>query len=536
MSKRKLIELDNNFISSKNIKNYLLKDPILDYLEIYGNETKNDFVEFIKKKGLEFERDVMEKFPCEYIKANEDSFHKIILLLKKKTPVIYQGVLYNYKNETFGYPDLIIRGDYLNKYFNENENPDNYYIIDIKYSSIYLSSDKSYILNSGLFPYYKCQLLLYTLALNEILNQNVTKSFILGKRIISTSKGNKMIYKNEKFNKLCTINYSKIDYICYQNLNKAIEWNKKLRKNGNKWSLLPIPSVIELYPNMSNKLDLQWHSEKKKIAIEIKELTNIIYVGPKERDFAFKKNIYSYDNINCSAANLNIKGKRAIIVDNIIKINNGEDIILPKKIKSNYWRVTNDKYFEFYLDYETTTDFIDNIYIFMIGLGFILNNKWVFKSFILKKKENGEKELFDEFWEYINNLLKVNNKKEALFIHWTSAEPLAYNNIKKKLNIPDKNFLDLYQVFINEPIVIKGAFNYSLKSIANAMYHNELISTLWDSNSQCSNGLNALFLAYEMYNSSDIELNNEKLKDIRYYNEVDCKVLYEILEYIRKYH
>ena len=61
----------------------------------------------------------------------------------------------------------------------------------------------------------------------------------------------------------------------------------------------------------------------------------------------------------------------------IISINSTDcvDLIRPNKI--NYssidWRKLPDNQMEFYLDYETTTDFIDLNFIFMIGVGYIDN-------------------------------------------------------------------------------------------------------------------------------------------------------------------
>jgi hypothetical protein len=555
MLKRKFSEIKNNniFVCPSDIKNYIMKDPLIDYLHLYyKNEfskffpnnqefCKSEFEIFIKQKGIEYEKNIMDSFPCEFTKVNgpvsKKSFSETLKLLKLKVPVIYQGVLYNDTNNTYGCPDLIIRGDYLNKYYNKNEDINSYYIIDIKFSTIYLSSDESYILNSGLLPYYKSQLLLYTIAINNILKQNISKAYILGKRTVSSSKGIKII--NTTNNILSAVNYNKQDNIYYKKLNDAIEWIIKLKTEGSKWKLLPKPSVHELYPNMTNKYNIKWLNIKKYISNELKDLTNIIYVGPKERDHAFSKNIYSYDDRNCNSKTLNLNGKKGEIVDNILKINSKQTnyIILPNKIKSNHWRNIKRNQFEFYIDYETTSNFSDEPFIFMIGVGYVLNNLWIFKTFILDTELDAHKILFKNFWEYIKNILIINKKKEAIFIHWTPAEPSTYNNIKEKLNIQDKHFMDLYKVFIQDNIVIKGAYNYSLKTIARAMFNNNLIKTCWKDDTKCNNGLDALLLAHNIYfDNKKSSINKEDFNDIIYYNEIDCKVLYEIINYLRINH
>ena len=93
-------------------------------------------------------------------------------------------------------------------------------------------------------------------------------------------------------------------------------------------------------------------------------------------------------------------------------------------------------------------------------------------------------------------------------------------------------FYDLNKVFISEPIVIKGAFDFSLKSIAKSLFNNNLIKSSWDTSSICSNGLDAMYLANQYYKNMNPEIG--VMKDILYYNEIDCKVLWEIHELIKK--
>ena len=67
------------------------------------------------------------------------------------------------------------------------------------------------------------------------------------------------------------------------------------------------------------------------------------------------------------------------------------------------------------------------------------------------------------------------------------------------------------------------------------MYNNNLIKTSWDESNKCDNGLNAMILANEIYEKNDnVQLTD--MLDIVNYNEVDCKVLYEIITYLRINH
>ena len=70
---------------------------------------------------------------------------------------------------------------------------------------------------------------------------------------------------------------------------------------------------------------------------------------------------------------------------------------------------------------------------------------------------------------------------------------------------------------------------FSIMKAAKALKNNNLIKSTWDENSACSNGLNAMILADNLYNSSTTDIINDPvMKEIIYYNEIDCKVLWEI--------
>jgi hypothetical protein len=547
----------NEFVSPSQLKNFVLKDPIIDYLEYYKinypkqksyvkkkiTNKKNNFEDFIKNKGIEYEKKVMEKFINKSIviqgPVNANSYNKTIDALNNNSTIIYQGVLFNEINKTYGCPDLIIRGDKLNELFNENEPIDKYYIIDIKFSSIKLSADKSYILNSDMIPTYKTQILLYTQALNKLLNQNVTKGFILAKKYFSESRGVKDTIINNTFDTLATIKYDSVDNHYNEILNNAINWIFKLRNEGSCWKLLPKPSINELYPNMSNNKDGKWRPIKKELAEKINELTLLVNVGYQQRKNAFNHNIYSYKDEGCNSSILGLNGKRGIIVDEIISINSSSDLIRPSKINYSIvdWRKLPDNQMEFYLDYETTSNFNDLSFIFMIGVGFInKKNKWEFKCLVAKNDTLiAQVEMFNDFWSYIDKILLEHKKDDGIFIHWTHAEQTFFNKIRSLIQCKDKIFLDLYQMFIAEPIVIKGALNFSLKTIANTMYNHGMIKVKWNNSSLCSNGLDAMIIANQLYENNLI-VKLEDMKEIAQYNEIDCKVLYEILNYLRINH
>ena len=580
----------NRMIAATAINNYMINDTIIDYLKeynIYSIQDKscflkpqlNDFNKCIMKEGVLFENELIKFFKTKHLIITcaehfsdchkKEYYEKTIYLMKQGTPIIYQAVLHNYTNNTFGMPDLLIRSDYINTFMGyeviddkEANTPSptlglkyHYKVIDIKHSTIPLKSDNKHILNTGSIPMYKGQLYVYTMALNNILGVNINKAFIMGKKYKYTIKN--VVYENNNFlNKLGVCDYDTDDISYVEQTINAIKWIQKVRDEGHTWSLLPKPSINELYPNMKNDMDGIYHMIKTDLANIYHEITQIRDCGIKERELAFANGVYSWFDPKCTAKLLGFTKKASSsIIDNILDINRQEkDLIRPNSISWDRikWGQTNKDTLDFYLDFETlNTRTIDtnqtitcsiNNYIFMIGVGYIKNNKWIFEKFIMKTKtEESEKQMFMEWLDYVNKILKIEKKTIGRMFHWSCAEViccLSFKNRHPKLNIIDSHisFYDLNKVFVNQPIVVKDALNFSLKSIAKALNKHGYIKSVWNETSPCSNGLTAMVLANNIYDniSLNVDITQESdIKEIIYYNEIDCKVMWEIHDLIK---
>ena len=55
-----------------------------------------------------------------YLNRSYELFQDTINYMKQGIPIIYQGVVHNYDNQTYGSPDLLIRSDYINDIFGYN--------------------------------------------------------------------------------------------------------------------------------------------------------------------------------------------------------------------------------------------------------------------------------------------------------------------------------------------------------------------------------------------------------------------------------
>ena len=142
------------------------------------------------------------------------------------------------------------------------------------------------------------------------------------------------------------------------------------------------------------------------------------------------------------------------------------------------------------------------------------------------------------------NIIDENKAKNDFIIyHWSNAEITIYGKIYERYysllddyHSIDLKWYDLLKYFKNNNLVIKGAFNFSLKSIAKALHNLGYIKTKWEDD-EISNGLNAMIKAVECSKKAkNINVPMSELttmKKIIEYNEVDCKVLLEILSFIR---
>jgi predicted RecB family nuclease len=279
----------------------------------------------------------------------------------------------------------------------------------------------------------------------------------------------------------------------------------------------------------------KWNNEKRIIADELGEITSIWNCGVKNRNIAISNGINSWQDPLCNSKNIGITNSNSSIIDKILDINRQEiDLIRPAKIKNNIYDWKNKCKNELFIDFETLTNLfnedIKTERIFLIGVGWYDNEIWSYKSF--KCEKNTHKEEYRILEEFTNFLKNKNNPK----LYYWSAENTIWNNARKRHNfkVPNlENMCDLLKIFRSEPIVIKGCFKFGLKSVAEAMLKHNMITVENDNN--CKSGMNAMIQAsqyYKLENSSDSSIMN----DIETYNEFDCKVLWDIISYLRKNH
>jgi hypothetical protein len=568
------------WVSATETRNYVCKDGLVDWLKKYGKRGrkfsdstfKNTFKDYIFKKGNEFETSVVNllKRDHEVVSIsefyNKEKIRETERCMREGIPIIHSAPISNKKNNTYGIIDLLIRSDYINRIFevdplnieevNKNapklDLPFHYVVIDIKYSTIPLCSNGKSIRNSGWFPAYKSQTLIYNNAIGNMQGYTPPQTFILGRGWSLTRKG--VNYKGRScLERLGEINYTNWDETYKSKTNSAIKWIRSVHENGAKWSISP-PSRDELYPNMCRDSD-SWNHSKEKIAKDLGEISLLWQCGTKHRQIGFENGIRTIYDPNCSSEKIGVSAKLAPVVDKMIEINR-DDIgdIIPAKIQNNLHNWKNYHPNEMFVDFETFSDIFDSFenlpyqnnvnLIYAIGVGWKENGEWAYKNFVCDNLTDEDEfkiiNLFTDFviekgspplyfWCAENKFWKIASDKH--FDRDISEE--NKNTIIENWDI-DSNWKDMCKIFKQEPIIIRDVYGFGLKDIAKKMKSYGMINTNMES--ECNSGMMAMVKAWHCYSKTKSPKDSPIMKDILKYNEYDCRVLSDILDYLREKH
>lgn len=613
------------WVSAGRTRNWMLHDPLIDWLQLYGEsrgyEPKNklngyvkelDFLRFISERSRAFEAGILRllREQHEVITIAQDwreirrldKAEKTFEAMRQGAPIIYQAVLWDAQNMTYGSPDFLMRSDVLHKLFSGNiaasdaatSAPDlaagnwHYRVVDTKFITLQFNSTGTGFPPSGV-PTYKVQLYIYNRMLGRLQGYLPPASYLLGRgwEYKKTIKGEKVQYRgNSAMERLGPIpqdgKISRNRHIA-DAVEEALQWIRRLRSEGHNWELLPKPSVPELYPNMGNPDDADmmrsedvvelgdeegeqegnWESFKKWLANELKELTLLSGVGVPGRKQAHSNCIYRWDDSLLSPDAVGVGGRvQGPKLADLLAVNTNDNgpPVLPEHIESDRDEWLPTPGLEFYVDFEFCSNLNDDFsqlpekggqpLIFMIGCGHMENGEWQFRSLIVNRlTEDEELRIIQEWVAHIStvrNGLDPQNDKPRIF-HWSHAEVTqlenAYNSARERhkgrADWPRLNWYDFHrQVIDKEPVVVRGALGFGLKAVANAMHSHGLIETNWADSPV--DGLGAMVGAWrcdEEAREKGVPMTKLPLMDeIACYNEVDCKVMMEIVRYLRANH
>jgi len=578
----------DKYVAATNLFNFLLKDPVNDWFKYHGDRTgltrdastNLSFVPYIMKQGCEFEKCVID-----YLKSivpsndivvvsqkadarSEAQFQKTLKCMEKGIPLIYQGVLRNDTKKLYGVADLLIRSDYVKKLFPGAERLEGsrckfsdswcYQVIDIKFKTLPLTADGVHVLNSGSIPAYKGQLYMYCEMLEFMQKYRPPLAYLLGRGWNSTSSGIKSSSQSS-MDRMGHVDFSEeFDKKYKAWVAEAVKWVRFIKKNGRRLDPYDNPRHLEyLYPNMKNKMDFPWHGERVRLSGEVSEITDVWWCGVEAREIAHDLGVFSWRDERCSAGLMKIGGQRGRTIDAILDTNRDpKAALVPRAIKNNLSEWQTPGRTEFFVDFEAKNSIDDDFskipfigaapMIYLIGAAWwdpgakpaqsaarVLRasraspGKWRYRSFLAKTVGvPEERRIIKEFLKFVGN---------APCFHWASAERSMLKAAFDRCGIAFTqmpNFIDMMRVFTMEPITVRGALSFGLKPIARAMYGHGLIKTQY-SESEAGLGCNSMVAVGKCGNG---ELKGKHIADIVDYNEKDCRIVGEIIHYLRKKH
>ncbi|HLE61644.1 MAG TPA: hypothetical protein VI750_00830, partial [Pyrinomonadaceae bacterium] len=517
-----------DWVSATATRNFVLQDPLLDWLDLYGEnngfqrdsdlagyDPRTDFTKFLFEKTREFEAAVTAYLKtlttvitiatnpgdARTLQKAEETF----AAMEQGATVIYQGVLWDAENRTYGVPDFLIRSDDLLRLFpgsltsEEAAQPAkdlkaarwHYRVVDLKFTTLDLLAGGE-LGNGESNPAYKAQLFVYNRALGRVQSYLPPVSYLMGRgwkqtRQSVTNRGDSCmdvlapIIQNSTLKKGTSLALA---------VSQATDWLRRVRNSGAKWTVLPNPSGPELRPNMNNREDSPWSQSKKQIAEQLEELTLLWQVGADKRRDANNLGIYRWRDPNCTAASVGVTGpKMQPTLQAILSINQTAvgPAVAPPRVQAaeQVWR--KESALEFYVDFETVSDLNDDFslipkrggqpMIFMVGCGHMENGAWQFRCFTTDAlTETSEAAVIDAWIDHMKEVRdRVASKIEPLVIHWSKAEisslETAYNSAMQRHGNVGKgwvspNWFDfLKEVIKAEPVVIRGALGFGLKDI-----------------------------------------------------------------------
>ncbi|MYH73134.1 MAG: hypothetical protein F4153_11270 [Acidimicrobiia bacterium] len=592
----------DGWVSSSATRNHVLGDPLMDWLDRHGEakgfvrdevDERTDYKQFIMRKGLEFERAVLGHLrglgvgtalaigdgSGGHREAQDlDLAVATFQAMDEGVAIIEQGVLWDPQHSTYGRPDLLVRSDVAASLFPGSlSQPEasiaapglgigdlHYVVVDIKFITLdLLSSGGLGNSTAGSNLAYKVQLHIYNRALARLQGYLPPRAFLLGRGWKQGTRAS----GDSCMDKLAFVEHHEApsSKALSERADQAADWVREVRSNGHLWDALPEPSREELRPNAAGDHG-DWKSAVKDIVERTGELTALWQVSVNKRREANAMGIASWQDARATPENLGVTGPSlAPRLHALLEANRSQPpepcppkdltAVRPSRIEvaRSQWAETPP--LEFFVDFETVSNLDDDFsniplkggqpLIFMIGCGHIENGRWHFECFTADQLAEPEEAAIIDRWHVHMAAVRdrVSPGADPRAIHWAHHERTEYNTARDRH--PDKNWetpnwFDLLNEVVKPgTVVVRGAHNFGLKSMANAMHKAGLIDTNWTEGP--ADGQGAMVGAWTCQRDlaqgrAQQLIDLELMQQIRSYNEVDCKVMFEILQYLRHHH
>ncbi len=580
----------DEWVSAGRTRNYLEGDPLLDWLhrhgaangfrpddELEGYDARTDMRAFVLERGKQFEDAVMALIrglvPTVRIgegwRDAQDLGRAAATweAMRAGAEVIEQAVLRNPVTRTYGAVDLLVRSDVLNALVPDTiaaaeegapapaigGGPWHYRVVDVKFHTFGLLKDGH--ANGDAKPF-MAQVYVYNEALSRLQGYRPPAAYLLGRCFTQGKARGEGCF--DRLARVAPDHQLNSGPFLDELVRDAIEWVRRLRREGAGWRVLPEPSAPELYPHMRNQQDAPWHEAKRLIAAELAELTLLPAMNPAKRRAAHRRGLRRWDDPALGAAGLGLLGAAAEKCDAVLAANRsrGSEAVFPARLAraAPEWRQPAP--LELYVDFETVSNLADDFselprmggqpLIFQIGCGHYEGARWAFRQWTVDRLREPDEVAAIRAWVGHVEGLRARRGlgwQDVRVVHWSPAEESSLVNAYNSAAVrhpeegwPEMPWFDaLIQVVRAEPVTVRGAFNFGLKAIARAMHAAGLIETSWSDGP--TDGLGAMVGAWwcdgEAARVGGSMNDLELMREIGRYNEVDCRAMAEVLAWLR---
>ena len=579
-----------DWVSPSRLRTWCSGQTLLDWLDLFGDahgfvrddllpgyDERFDFGRSLMRFGRRFEERVIEhlatRVPVTRIAGDSarslEAAQATVAALERGDPAIARGVLRDPQSRTYGRVDLLVRSDVVADQWPDvlagdpeplpwSEGPRTHHrVIEIKFSTLHLlkdgalaASDRDDMLQAWS----------YNRALARIQGFEPPAAYILGRGWQRDSKAAEERSDNA-WDRLGRVPADRtISGVPLADLLAAYAaWTRRLREHGADWRVLPVPSVDELWPDMKAESDAPWHEAKRHIADQLRELTLLWHVGATGRARAHAVGLTRWDDARVDPALLGVaEGFRPTLAA-MLEANRATDgePVGPARIASvdPAWRVPAAG--EIYVDFETVSNLRDDFVafpkqgsqslIFQIGCGRWVDGEWRFEQFTAHSLTvTAEAEMLDRWIAHLRALAAEAGVPlaELRLFHWSAAETsmleTAYDSARHRhpeRDWPGLGWFDLLERVVRaEPVVVRGALGFGLKKVGRAMHALGLIATEWtDGVADGTGAMAGAWTAADEAERTGVRLEDiDAMREVGRYNEIDCRVMAEVLAYLRR--
>jgi hypothetical protein len=583
-----------DWVAAGETRNWCRNDLLLDWLDEYptvhgfarddevpGYDETFDLGRFLMRQGRAFEKavlaDLAQRWELVRITHRPDEARSLSAAIatheamQAGVPIIAGGVLRDPQLRMFGVVDLLVRSDVLGQLCPGAFIGDplelaaiglshgrHYRVVDVKFKTLDLLVRTGGLSTSPSDLDTLAQAWVYNEALGRMQGYTAPASYVAGR---AWKQG------DERGDR-CWERLARVPHDTFVRgrgtdlrdvVQQAASWIRRVRTEGAEWRVLPLPSVPELWPNMKADGDGPWHDAKARIAVALADLTLLPRVNTAHRARAHDAGVTRWDDLRMSSQLLGISSeKEAAIVDAVLAVNRpGGDAIRPQRmaVATQVWRERAPV--EAFVDFEFFPDLNDDFaafprkggqsMIFQIGSGTYQAGDWRFHQFTADDLTlEAEATMIDRWLAHLQAIAADADQDVGAvrLVHWSPAETSnferAYDNARARH--PDREwpvltwFDLLHEVVQAEPLVVRGAFSFSLKPIARSLHALGHIQTHWGEG--LADGAGAMAGAWnaavEATRKGVTLGETEVMGEIARYNEVDCRVMAEILDYLRR--